>query len=192
MDTKTLCLAVLHRQPASGYEIKKTLDAAPYSHFQDSSFGALYPALARLQEEGAIAVNAQAQDKRPDKKVYSLTEVGRARLVEALMRPPADDKYRSDFLLVLFMGDLLPQDHVIEVIDARIAELENQVGLMRTCDMAESAPGQRFVHGFGLAYYEFAADWLRRNRDRLAEDLAPRRSDNKPAAPQRRTAGARG
>lgn len=182
MDTKTLCLAVLKAGPASGYEIKKTLEAAPYSHFQETSFGALYPALAKLSEEGLIAGSEQAQDKRPDKKVYRLTDAGRARLRDALMRPPAPDKYRSDFLLVLFLADLLPQEHVIEVMDARIADLEKEAQRMRECALDGATAAQRFVHGYGLAYYEFASAWLRENRGRLARQLAAERSGEEPAA----------
>jgi len=182
VDTKTLCLAVLKAGPASGYEIKKTLETAPYSHFQDTSFGALYPALAKLSEEGLVAGSEQAQDKRPDKKVYSLTEAGRRRLSAALTEAPAPDKYRSDFLLVLFLADLLPQEHVIEVMDVRIADLEKEAQRMRECALDGATAGQRFVHGYGLAYYEFAAGWLRENRARLAANLAAEAAGKEGAA----------
>jgi DNA-binding PadR family transcriptional regulator len=185
VDTKTLCLAVLRQGPASGYEIKKTLGSVPYSHFQDASFGALYPALARLLEEGAISASAQHQEKRPDKKVYSLTEAGHARLIGALMQPPAPDKYRSDFLLVLFLGELLPQDHVMAVIDTRIAELDDQIERLRGCCDPDRAPSHRFVHAFGMAYYQFVADWLRANRDRLATELAEMHASAADEAPER-------
>ncbi|WP_119167853.1 PadR family transcriptional regulator [Algihabitans albus] len=160
-------MAVLQAKPASGYEIKKTLESAPLNHFQETSFGAIYPALTRLAEEGLVTGNALAQDKRPDKKVYSLTSAGREQLVAALLHPPLPDRFRSDFLLVLFLSDLLPQDHVIQVVDARIADLEREMEGIRACDLSIPSPAQRFVHDFGLAYYEFAADWLRSNRDRL-------------------------
>lgn len=178
MDTKTLCLAVLQAAPASGYEIKKTLESGPLSHFQEISFGAIYPALARLADEGLITGRTQAQDKRPDKKVYSLTPTGRDRLVDTLLQPPAPDRVRSDFLMILFLSDLLPQDYVIEIIDARTAELEKEAELMSAYDLDEESPAHRFVHDFGLAYYRFAADWLRRNRDcliRYPEVSSPQR-----------------
>jgi DNA-binding PadR family transcriptional regulator len=95
MDTRTLCLAVLERGEASGYEIKKKLDAPPYSHFQDTSFGSIYPALGRLAEEGAVAVREQEQEKRPDKKVYSLTEAGRRQLCAALGQTTACGRISS-------------------------------------------------------------------------------------------------
>ena len=167
MDTKTLCLAVLQAAPASGYEIKKTLESGPLSHFQEISFGAIYPALSRLADEGLITGRTQAQDKRPDKKVYSLTSTGQDRLVDTLLQPPAPDRVRSDFLMILFLSDLLPQDYVIEIIDARTADLEKEAERMSADDLDAESPAHRFVHDFGLAYYRFAADWLRRNRDCL-------------------------
>ena len=173
MDTKTLCLAVLQANPASGYEIKKTLEASPLSHFQDISFGAIYPALTWLAENGLVTGNALSQDKRPDKKVYSLTPRGLEHLTTALSRPPAPDRFRSDFLLTLFLADLVPREHVMRIMEARIADLEKEAEAMRADDLDGVSPAQRFVHDFGLAYYEFAANWLRGNRDRMNGETAP-------------------
>ena len=167
MDTKTLCLSVLLQGDASGYEIKKTLESAPFSHFQDTSFGSIYPALTRLTDEGLADCQEMAQDKRPDKKVYSITERGRRALVEALMLPPGPDRYRSDFLFVLFLGKLLPAAHLARVIDERIASYEERIAHMEACDCDPSHPAPAFVHGFGLAMYRTAADYLKRHRHEI-------------------------
>ena len=165
MDSRTLCLAVLMQGEASGYEIKKTLEDAPYSHFQDTGFGSIYPALTRLTEEGQAEFREMAQEKRPDKKVYSITEAGRQALVEALMVPPGLDKYRSDFLFVLFLGGLLPGAHLAAVVDQRIAYYEAQIDEMADCAYHTGGGGPGVVHGFGLAIYQAAADYLKRHRD---------------------------
>ena len=107
MDTKTLCLGVLSRGDASGYEIKKAFEEGPLSHIHEASFGAIYPALTRLDAQGLVACREMAQEKRPDKKVYSITEAGREALLGALMAPPAHDKVRSDFLFILFFAQML-------------------------------------------------------------------------------------
>ena len=173
MDSKTLCLAVLLREPASGYEIKKTLESAPFSHFQDTSFGSIYPALNRLTAEGLAECREEAQDKRPDKKVYSITAAGRDALVEALMVPPGPDRYRSDFLFVLFLGDMLPAAHRARVIDDRIALYEERIALMEGCACQPEHGSKALVHGFGLTIYRAAADYLKRHRDDfLAEGAA--------------------
>jgi DNA-binding PadR family transcriptional regulator len=173
MDAKTLCLAVLARSDASGYEIKKALEEAPFSHFQETGFGSIYPALTRLTAEGLAGCTEMAQDKRPDKKVYAITERGRAALVGALMEPPAPDRFRSDFLFILFHGSMLPASHLARVIDERIAFYEDKIERMRGCQVAQAPGTQRFVHGYGLMLYRAAADYLRQNRAALlasAED----------------------
>jgi len=76
MDTRTFCLAALLGRDSSGYKIKKRLDEPPFCHFQDTGFGSICPALTRLFSEGLIEVREQAQEKRPDKLVFSLTETG--------------------------------------------------------------------------------------------------------------------
>src|SRR5262249_55228527 len=77
MDARVLCLGALHFGDASGYEIKKLFEEGDFSFFYETSFGSIYPALSRLVEDGLALVSEQAQDKRPDKKVYSITEKGR-------------------------------------------------------------------------------------------------------------------
>lgn len=171
METRTLCLAVLERGEASGYEIKKKLDKPPYSYFQDASFGSIYPALNRLAREGAVAVRAEEQDKRPDKKVYSLTELGRRQLREALRRPPAEDRLRSDFLFLLFHGDLMPPEQVLELVDRRIAELDALVERLSACCPCSGKPMRGFLLELGIDHYRSSARFLRDNRERLERML---------------------
>jgi DNA-binding PadR family transcriptional regulator len=84
MDAKTLCLGVLAKGDASGYEIKKAFEEGPFAHIHPTSFGSIYPALAKLTDEGLVSCTELAQDKRPDKKVYAMTESGRRALVTEL------------------------------------------------------------------------------------------------------------
>ena len=167
MDAKTLCLAILHRGDASGYEIKKALEEAPLTYFQDTGFGSIYPALTKLTEEGLVRGTAFQQKKRPAKKVYSITPSGEAHLVEALSEPPGPDRFRSDFLFVLFLGHLLPGERLRSMVDERIEYYESRVEHMAGCDLTQLPASQQLVHGFGLALYRAAADYLRANRDRL-------------------------
>jgi DNA-binding PadR family transcriptional regulator len=51
-DVRTLCLGILSIGEATGYEIKKALEEGPFGHVLEASFGAIYPALGRLTEEG--------------------------------------------------------------------------------------------------------------------------------------------
>ena len=174
MDAKVLCLAVLSRGPASGYEIKKRLEQPPHALFQDTSFGSIYPALRRLAEEGAISINPRAQTRRPDKKVFSLTAAGKERLLAALSELPPPDRLRSDFLFTLLYGDLLPPPLLLSIIDARIAELEGKLAWMENCGGSVTSPAAAFLHGLGVTHYRSSLDYLRKNRPSLAAQLAGR------------------
>jgi len=172
MDVKTLCLGVLSRGEASGYEIKKAFEEGPFSHFHQASFGAIYPALNALSAEGLVVVRAQAQDKRPDKKIYSIAPKGRNALVAALMARPAPDAVRSDFLFILSFAQHLPPARVDQLISARIAWYRESLARMEGCPCGEhAAPGARFVRGMGVAVYRAAADYLESHREELLAEI---------------------
>ena len=174
MDTKTLCLGVLSRSDASGYEIKKAFEEGPLSHIHEASFGAIYPALNRLDEQGLVGCREMAQDKRPDKKVYAITETGREALLDALLAPPARDKMRSDFLFILFFAPMLDASRLAELIDQRIAWYRGCLERMETCDLSSGHPAEAFVHGLGQAVYRAAAAYLTENRERLLDEIGAR------------------
>jgi DNA-binding PadR family transcriptional regulator len=172
MDAKTLCLGVLLRGEASGYEIKKAFEEGPFSHFHQTSFGSIYPALNALSAEGLITGRAQAQDKRPDKKLYSITAKGRDALIAALMIEPAPDVMRSDFLFILSFAQFLPPARVAQLIDRRIAWYREALERMEGCARENSLPpGAAFVRGMGIAVYSAAADYLEAHRDELVAEI---------------------
>jgi DNA-binding PadR family transcriptional regulator len=163
MDIRTLCLGMLSMREASGYEIKKMVEG-PLRHFFDASYGSIYPALNRLTREGLVQATAYAQEKRPDKKVYRLTPMGRLAFMEELMRMPGRDRFRSEFIATLLFADLLPAAHLAKVIDARINEYRGCITEIEARAGESQTAGQRFVHGLGLAVYSAALAYLEDNR----------------------------
>lgn len=168
MDVRTVCLGVLTLGDASGYEIRKAFEDGPFQYFTDAGFGSIYPALNRLLDEGLVACTAMAQDKRPDKKVYSVTAAGRTAFAQALLRRPGPDKIRSDFMFSLFFQELLPGPMLAAAIDDRIDWYRGRLANMESCDCAAFGPGPRFVNGFGRAIYGAALAYLEENRDSVS------------------------
>lgn len=165
MDTRILCLGVLNRGPASGYEIRKAFEEGPFAHFQDASFGSIYPALRRLAEDGLIRSADPDPEGRPEKKVYRITQAGREALYDAVAAEPAPDRVRSDFLFVLFFGHLLPPARLDRLVDERVAEYRRCLADMR--DMEPQSAAERFVLGFGVRMYEEALRYLEEHRHEL-------------------------
>lgn len=169
IDVKTLCLGVLSRGDASGYEIRKAFDEGALSHFSDAGFGSIYPALKRLTEDGHIQLLPQEGEGRPDKKVYRITPAGRSALYQALARQPSPDKLRSDFMFIVSFGHLLQPRHLDRVVGDRIAYLRRLVEQMDRTPDSHASAGERFVDGLSRALYVAAADYLEKNRNSLLD-----------------------
>lgn len=177
MDVKTLCLGVLTFGDMAGYDIKKYFEQA-FSHFFVAGFGSIYPALARLTEEGLVTVTSVAQEKRPDKKLYAITAAGRARLEAELLHTEPRHKVRSEFLVLIYFAHLLPPGHLARMLDARLAEWERVLEELRgyqQCIENEPgvSPGVKFSLGYGLAVIGAAAEYLRAQRPELLSSCAP-------------------
>ncbi|HAC57330.1 PadR family transcriptional regulator [Parvibaculum sp.] len=170
MQVTTLCLGALVFGDATGYEINKMFEDGPFSHFLDASYGSIYPALTRLTDEGLVTCKAEPQERRPDKKIYSLTEKGRLKLRDALQQPIADDKFRSEFLFTLLFAHLLPRDRVRGMVDARLAAMKKKLAELAHPD-EEDTPGMDFARQYGHAVYSASIDFLENNRH-LIEEIA--------------------
>lgn len=164
MDVRTICLGILTRGDATGYEIKKFFEEDGLQHFVEASFGSIYPSLGRLTEEGLVSVREEAQEKRPDRKVYSITPAGRGAFLSALMKPLPEDRHRSPFVFAMLFSDLLPEGRVQVLVDSHIAHSEQKLAQLKHKAGEPLRAGERFAIDLGLTMYESMLDFLRRRR----------------------------
>ena len=180
MDVKTMCLGALTLGDASGYEIKKQFEDGPFAYFHAAGFGSIYPALNKLDAEGLVTCREMAQNGRPDKKVYSITEAGRQAFHKALHKNAAEDKIRSESLFILFFSHLLGEQRVSEVYEEYVEGYRGLVECMEEKCVTDRPEGGRFVHGLGLAIYRTCVAYMDANRHMLL-------AEETPAGPQRKT-----
>lgn len=169
MNVRTLCLAILYEGQASGYEIRKLSmdETCKFSHFIDVSYGAIYPALTKMEEEGLITGRVEYQDGKPPKRVYEITEAGRQEFVASLMHLPEPDKFKSEFLLVAMHANLLPREVVERAIDARMAYMREKVKAIETCNFGGLTDSTSFVFNYGLLMNRTSLRYLEENRELL-------------------------
>lgn len=170
MDTRTLCLGILGDGEATGYEIKKFVEER-FGHFLEVSQSAIYPALGELHREGLVSCREVRQDGRPDKKVYRLTETGRAALIEGLARSPGRHRVRSEFIALLLFARWLPPARVSELLDEREADFARILACLRQCADDADGPGQRFVGGLGEAMLGAGLAYIRAHRRELEDTV---------------------
>ena len=96
-------------------------------HFWNESFGQIYPALKRLNDEKLIRV-VEREGAGARATYYEITQTGLSALREWLQRPPTARIIRDEFLLKLFCGRELPPDvlarHVATVRSQALEQLE--------------------------------------------------------------------
>jgi PadR family transcriptional regulator, regulatory protein AphA len=161
MNVRTLCLGVLSTGEASGYEIKKDIEDGMFSHFIDASFGSIYPALTQLAGEGLLTVRAEEQTGKPDKKVYAITETGRAALARSIAVLPAKDKYKSEFLFQMLLHQFITPSVMVAAIDKQLSDLNHDLARIAECKCTEQPhAGARFVADYGEAVLTAAVKCL--------------------------------
>ncbi len=181
MNVRTLCLGVLQFGEATGYEIKKMVEEGMFNHFIEASYGSIYPALTRMSRDGLVTCREEAQSGKPDKKIYSITPTGQAELVQTLSAAPRADKFKSEFLFVMLLAEMMPRGHIAEILGRRIDEMRQELDEMRACGGLIEHAGSRFVVGYGIAVYEASVRYLEENSDFLTstENVAVNRSTPK-------------
>ncbi len=169
MNVKTLCLGILTFGDATGYEIKKAFQDK-LSQMYDAGYSSIYPALNQLTKEGFVSCRQEAQNKRPDKKVYSITTEGRLFFIEELKKKPAEDKFRSEALTTLMFAHLLPARTTSDLIDSLIASYEQYIQDLSTdCDMKQSH-SEKFLCGMGITIRKAAITYMQENRHLIEAD----------------------
>lgn len=149
MDVRTLCLGVLSFGESSGYGLRKSIKEW-FGHFGQASLGAIYPALAKLIASGEIEaienINASLE-----KRVFRITDTGRAKLRDQVSALSGHESVRSPFLAGLFFAHLMEMDEIHRLVDERVAELRGEQRRLRALPMAEMSEGQRFTIRYALA-----------------------------------------
>jgi DNA-binding PadR family transcriptional regulator len=180
-----LILRHLSKRPAHGYELRKRVEAVTGFVLHNN---ALYPALRRFEEAGAVVKTSHVQRGRPAKLVYEITDVGQALLHDMVADLPAelagDD---TEFLARLGQFEFLDPPERMAVLDARDAALAERID--RLGKLKERSGGELWS---GLVTQELQAravqerTWLRELRT-TADDAA-----YQPTAAQRADQGAAG
>jgi DNA-binding PadR family transcriptional regulator len=118
-DNRTVyvILGLLHHEPMSGYDMSKRIESS-ISQFWDVGFGQLYPTLKKLEAGGMIVGTEARGTGRRDRRVYSITDLGRRLLRQWLEEPVAKEYIRYEILLKLFFGSLVEREANIATIEA--------------------------------------------------------------------------
>jgi PadR family transcriptional regulator AphA len=123
MSLEFAILGFLNYHPYTGYDLKKIFDTS-VRHFWPADQSQIYRTLARLTGQGFAKVEKVPQEDRPDRKVYYITNSGRAELLKWLAGPPPLEEPRSAPLIQVFFASQLSDEEIL-------AKFEGFAAIMR-------------------------------------------------------------
>ncbi len=100
----------LLREPATGYDLKNVFSDT-VRHFWSARLSQIYPTLKRLEQREMLRSRREPSPKGPDRKVYTVTEKGRAELLNWLRGEPAVGTERFAYLAQLYFMDAIGDIH---------------------------------------------------------------------------------
>ncbi len=173
MSLKYAILGLLNVLPMTGYDLKHQAFDATVRHFWPADQSQIYRTLNQMASENLVTVTIEAQDERPDRKVYAITAAGQAALAEWLKADQAMPTLRDPLLVQLFFGQELPRADLLRMVEHQLAAHQAQLALFGQIPIpsAASRPDDRWLAlqhltlDFGLALEQAYVSWLEHCRE---------------------------
>jgi DNA-binding PadR family transcriptional regulator len=174
-------LGLLQQAPASGYDLRRIFASTAMGTFSDSP-GAIYPALARLEQQGMIRGRVEKSGLR-QRQVFRITVSGFEELQQWLLHPICRDDLVHGFDVLMlrfaFMDGVVGRNASVQFLEKLAAELEEYVAELRY--YMEQHKSEMPISGMlalenGIRGYEGSLQWARHGLevyDRLAQGGAP-------------------
>ncbi len=178
MNVRNVCLAILHDGETTGYQIRKLSTDGEFAYFVDASYGSIYPALARLENDKLVTSRVEQQEGRPAKKVYSITELGRETFHQSLFDKLDADVHRSAFLLFARFAPQLPASLVEQRLNEQLDKINEELAQVTSACEEKLSPSDRWVVNYGMGCLTESRDLLQNS---MADLIALAKPDQKDA-----------
>jgi PadR family transcriptional regulator AphA len=167
LSPQWVLLGLLMRKPMHGYELHQFFaPPSPLEQVWYLGISQMYKLLKELEEQGHVDVSVEAQEARPDRKVYHATESGRHAFLDWLQTPVDGIRLmRVEFLGKLYLARGLGPEVVERAIDRQTESCQTQLQ-----DLEARMPAEGFenlVLRFRAGQIEAALQWLDDCREAL-------------------------
>jgi DNA-binding PadR family transcriptional regulator len=116
---REVLLALLAKEACHGYELRARLQLALGPLAEALNAGQVYVTLTRLEKAGLVTSERIGQTDRPDRKVYELTDAGRARVMEWLEDTSWSKPAPAEFHLKLVAAAAAGLGDPVRLVDAQ-------------------------------------------------------------------------
>lgn len=180
--TKFAILGMLTLQPLTGSDIREFAEDV-LGFFWQESYGAIYPTLRRLRDEGLVEREVEASAAGPDRQIHRVTEAGRQALRQWLEEPAELQVPRNEMLLKLFFGPEAPLTTMRAHVERYAIEQRAALKRLEEATARLDAEARAWPH---YAFWKLGSDFGRRRlRASLdwAEEALATLADGAPVQP---------
>lgn len=170
---KYALLGFLSYTSLTGYELENWINVST-GNFWHAKLSQIYATLKSLEENGLVTSHVEPQEGRPDRRVYTITDAGRADLHEWLATPILDSEVKKDGLLLkLFFSYPTGKDAILTQLRLHLDLHRRQLARYRhdaidaLQDAVERVPAIQkdtfmwdMVRRYGEMYEAMYIDWL--------------------------------
>ncbi|UKS25810.1 PadR family transcriptional regulator [Paenibacillus sp. HWE-109] len=107
-------LSLLTKHSRTGYELMQHIQP-----FWQAKHSQIYPLLALLEQKGYVAFVHVPQSDKPDKKVYSITDLGKEAIRHWIKEPTDDPVFRDELALKVYCISLVDKEHALKLLADR-------------------------------------------------------------------------
>ena len=109
-------LRMLSTEPMSGYDLKKIMQESLYMYWSGNN-NQIYKALLQLCSDGLLTSETQHRDGAPTRKLYKITDKGRAALHDwVVSSAPEAPEFKKPFLIQMACAGQLEPAQIEELV----------------------------------------------------------------------------
>ncbi|MEH2350883.1 MAG: PadR family transcriptional regulator [Nostoc sp.] len=169
MSLAYVIIGFLQQQEMTGYDLKTSCFDRCIAHLWPADQAQIYRTLDKLVEQGWITCTIEIQRDRPNRKVYSVTEPGKAEFARWLETHQPLPTIREPLLLQLHFAEQLPNETIIHLLEQQFAARIKKLAECEIIDLPslgdESANReqvmQRLVLELAIRREQTYIDWLK-------------------------------
>ncbi len=173
MSLKLGLLGLLNYNSMTGYDLSKFFSAS-LSFFWTATTSQVYRELTTMEKEGWVTSEVEVQFSKPNKKIYSITELGKKEMINWLTNHNIEEDNpgdRNPMLMKLFFGAEVPKEVMVEYLERnqnfyeeKLRELDQAKETINYNDERVSKDKVmywRLCESYGEHYYKATLEWIK-------------------------------
>lgn len=170
MSINYAILGILSYKSLTGYDLKKIIQDSAFMHWSGNN-NQIYKALVELLDEGLVTNEVCHQESSPSKKIYTITEEGKAVLREWILCPAELPEFKKTFLIKLAWAGELSAEELSTILSGYENDIRMQIILQNEKKRREQFSPDRnprekylwnMIHENMISSYENELNWLAR------------------------------